>query len=77
MSPWLVGLCLLVNVGARTSNGRVLTLQADVTCCRFSDGDAVVTRVNLIFRPSTAQHPFRDARRAAAADTGRPHGGGE
>ena len=42
-----------VNVGLRTFNGRLLTLQADVTCCRFYDGDAVVTRVNLIFRPST------------------------
>jgi Carbohydrate family 9 binding domain-like len=42
-----------VNVGLRTFNGRLLTLQADVTCCRFYDGDAVVTRVNVIFRPST------------------------
>jgi cellulose/xylan binding protein with CBM9 domain/uncharacterized protein DUF5916 len=42
-----------VNVGVRTFNGRLLTLQADLTCCRFYDGDAVVTRVNLIFRPST------------------------
>ena len=42
-----------VNVGVRTFNGRLLTLQADVTCCRFYDGDAVVTRVNLILRPST------------------------
>jgi Carbohydrate family 9 binding domain-like len=42
-----------VNVGLRTFNGRLLTLQADVTCCRFYDGDAVVTRVNLILRPST------------------------
>jgi hypothetical protein len=42
-----------VNVGVRTFNGRLLTLQADVTCCRFYDGDAVVTRVTLIFRPST------------------------
>jgi hypothetical protein len=41
-----------VNVGVRTFNGRLLTLQADVTCCRFYDGDAVATRVNLIFRPS-------------------------
>jgi hypothetical protein len=42
-----------VNVGVRTFNGRLLTLQADLTCCRFYDGDALVTRVNLIFRPST------------------------
>jgi Carbohydrate family 9 binding domain-like len=42
-----------VNVGLRTFNGRLLTLQADVTCCRFYDGDGLVTRVNLIFRPST------------------------
>ena len=42
-----------VNVGVRTFNGRLLTLQADVTCCHFYDGDAVVTRVNLISRPST------------------------
>ena len=42
-----------VNVGVRTFNGRLLTLQADVTCCRFYDGDALVTQVNLIYRPST------------------------
>ena len=42
-----------VNVGVRTFNGRLLTLQADVTCCRFYDGDALVTRLNLIYRPST------------------------
>jgi len=42
-----------VNVGVRTFNGRLLTLQADVTCCHFYDGDAVVTQVNLIYRPST------------------------
>jgi Carbohydrate family 9 binding domain-like len=42
-----------INVGVRTFNGRLLTLQADVTCCRFYDGDALVTRTNLIFRPST------------------------
>jgi hypothetical protein len=42
-----------VNVGLRTFNGRLLTLQADLTCCHFYDGDAVVTRVNVIFRPST------------------------
>jgi hypothetical protein len=41
-----------VNVGVRTFNGRLLTVQADVTCCRFYDGDAVASRVNLIFRPS-------------------------
>jgi hypothetical protein len=41
-----------VNVGVRTFNGRLLTLQADVTCCRFYDGSAVLTRVTLIFRPS-------------------------
>ena len=39
--------------GVRTFNGRLLTLQADVTCCSFYDGSAVVTRVTLIFRPST------------------------
>ena len=37
----------------RTFNGRLLTLQADVTCCSFYDGSAVLTRVTLIFRPST------------------------
>ena len=42
-----------VNAGVRSFNGRVLSVQADLTCCRFYDGDAVVTRVNLIFRPST------------------------
>jgi hypothetical protein len=42
-----------VNVGVRSFNGRVLSVQADLTCCRFYDGDAVVTRLNLIFRPST------------------------
>ena len=42
-----------VNIGVRTFNGRLLTLQADVTCCHFYDGDAVVTQVNLIYRPST------------------------
>ena len=42
-----------INVGVRTFNGRLLTLQADVTCCSFYDGDAVTTRVTLIFRPST------------------------
>ena len=42
-----------VNVGVRSFNGRLLSLQADLTCCRFYDGDAVVTRVNLLFRPST------------------------
>jgi hypothetical protein len=42
-----------LNVGVRTFNGRLITVQADVTCCRFYDGDALVTRVNLIFRPST------------------------
>ena len=42
-----------VNVGLRTFNGRLLTLQADLTCCHFYDGDAVITRVNVIFRPST------------------------
>ena len=41
-----------VNLGVRTFNGRLLTLQADVTCCRFYDGDAVAARVTLIFRPS-------------------------
>jgi hypothetical protein len=42
-----------VAVGLRSFNGRVLSLQADVTCCHFYDGDAVVTSVQLIFRPST------------------------
>jgi hypothetical protein len=42
-----------VNVGVRTFNGRLLTLQADVTCCSFYDGSALVTRVTLIIRPST------------------------
>jgi hypothetical protein len=42
-----------LNVGLRSFNGRVLSLQADVTCCRFYDGDALVTRLNVIFRPST------------------------
>ena len=41
------------NVGLRSFNGRVLSVQADVTCCHFYDGDAVVTSVQLIFRPST------------------------
>jgi hypothetical protein len=42
-----------VNVGVRTFNGRLFTLGADVTCCRFYDGDAVATQVSLGFRPST------------------------
>jgi hypothetical protein len=42
-----------VNVGLRSFNGRVISVQADLTCCHFYDGDAVVTQVNLIFRPST------------------------
>jgi len=42
-----------VNVGVRSFNGRVISVQADLTCCHFYDGDAVVTQVNLIFRPST------------------------
>ena len=41
-----------VNAGVRTFNGRLLTLQADVTCCRFYDGSAVLTKATLIFRPS-------------------------
>ncbi|MBI2189813.1 MAG: carbohydrate binding family 9 domain-containing protein [Acidobacteria bacterium] len=41
-----------LNVGVRTFNGRLFTLQADVTCCRFYDGDAVASRVNLIVRPA-------------------------
>jgi len=40
-------------VGVRTFNGRLLTLQADVTCCSFYDGSAVLTKATLIFRPST------------------------
>jgi hypothetical protein len=42
-----------VNLGVRTFNGRMLSFQVDVTCCRFYDGDAVLTRAQLIFRPST------------------------
>ncbi len=42
-----------VGAGVRTFSGRLLTLQADVTCCSFYDGSAVQTRVTLIFRPST------------------------
>jgi Carbohydrate family 9 binding domain-like/Domain of unknown function (DUF5916) len=42
-----------VNVGVRSFNGRVLSLQADLTCCRFYDGDALVSRLTVIFRPST------------------------
>jgi len=42
-----------VNVGVRSFNGRVLSLQADMTCCRFYNGDALVSRLNVIFRPST------------------------
>jgi hypothetical protein len=42
-----------VNVGVRSFNGRVISVQADLTCCHFYDGDAVVTQLNLIFRPST------------------------
>jgi Carbohydrate family 9 binding domain-like len=42
-----------VNVGVRTFNGRLLTLQADVTCCNFYDGRSLLTRMTLIFRPST------------------------
>jgi hypothetical protein len=52
--PVLLGAYRWANVGVnvRTFNGRLVTLQADVTCCRFYDGDAVVTRVNVIVRPS-------------------------
>ena len=42
-----------VNVGSRTFNGRLLSAGADVTCCRFYDGDAVMIRPTLFFRPST------------------------
>ena len=42
-----------VNAAVRTFNGRLLTLQADVTCCSFYDGSAVLTKATLIFRPST------------------------
>jgi hypothetical protein len=42
-----------VTVGVRTFNGRLLTLQADVTCCSFYDGRSTLMRVTLIFRPST------------------------
>jgi hypothetical protein len=41
------------NVGVRTFNGRLITLQADVTCCSFYDGSAVAARMTVIFRPST------------------------
>jgi hypothetical protein len=40
------------NVGVRTFSGRLLALQADVTCCSFYDGSAVHPRAELIFRPS-------------------------
>jgi hypothetical protein len=40
-------------VGVRTFSGRLVTVHADVTCCRFYDGDTIATRVNLILRPST------------------------
>jgi len=40
------------NADVRSLYGRLLTLQADVTCCRFYDGDAVVTKATLIVRPS-------------------------
>ena len=42
-----------LNVGVRTFNGRLLTLQGEVTCCSFYDGRSVLTRAALIFRPST------------------------
>ena len=42
-----------VTVGVRTFNGRLLTLQGDVTCCRFYDGRSTLMRATLIFRPST------------------------
>jgi hypothetical protein len=42
-----------LTVGVRTFSGRLLTLQGDVTCCSFYDGRSVLTRVTLIFRPST------------------------
>jgi hypothetical protein len=42
-----------LTVGLRTFNGRMLSAGADVTCCRFYDGDAVATRLNLFFRPSS------------------------
>ena len=42
-----------ISMQLRSFNGRLLTLQADVTCCRFYHGSAVLTRVLLIFRPST------------------------
>jgi Carbohydrate family 9 binding domain-like len=40
-------------VEVQTFNGRLFRLQADVTCCRFYDGSAVLTKATLIFRPST------------------------
>jgi hypothetical protein len=41
------------NADVRSFYGRTLTLQADVTCCSFYDGSAVVTKSTLIARPST------------------------
>jgi hypothetical protein len=53
--PVLAGQYRWTNLSAavRTFNGRLLSLQADVTCCRFYGGNATVTRATLIFRPST------------------------
>ena len=50
-----------VNLGVRTFHGRLLTLQADVTCCSFYDGSAV-NDGNDADLP--AQHLFRDQRDA-------------
>jgi hypothetical protein len=41
------------SVGVNTFSGRLLTLQANLTCCSFYDGSASLARVTLIFRPST------------------------
>jgi hypothetical protein len=56
-----------LNVGVRSFNGRLLTVQADVTCCRFYDGDALATRVNLIVRPSI-HFEINDGHEANAID---------
>ena len=45
--------------GVRTFNGRLITLQADVTCCSFYNGSAVRTRADADL---PAQHLFRDHR---------------
>ncbi len=49
------------NAEVRTFNGRLLTLQADVTCCSFYDGSAVAHESDADL---PAQHLFRDHRDA-------------